>query len=74
MPKKTSKQTPQQTQKKKKTDKKPSPEELRDKRSHKGGELNTWDPAQLPIAHELWKSSRNQATLANIIPSLAYTG
>ena len=30
-------------------------EELRDKRSHKGGELNNWDPAQLPIAHELWK-------------------
>ena len=58
VPKKTSKQTPRQTQKKKKTDEKPSPEELRDKRSHKGGELNTWDPAQLPIAHELWKKQQ----------------
>ena len=29
-----------------------SPEELRDKRSHRG-ELNNWDPAQLPIAREL---------------------
>ena len=55
VPKKTPKQTPRQTQKKKKTDKKPSPEELRDKKSHKGGELNTWDPAQLSIARELWK-------------------
>ena len=58
VPKKTPKQTPQQTQKKKKTDEKPSPEELRDKRSHKGGELNIWDPAQLPIAHELWKKQQ----------------
>ena len=58
VPKKTSKQTPRQTQKKKKTDEKPSPEELRDKRSHKGGELNTWDPAQLPIARELWKKQQ----------------
>ena len=56
--KKTSKQTPRQTQKKKKTDEKSSPEELRDRRSHKGGELNTWDPAQLPIAHELWKKQQ----------------
>ena len=55
VPKKTPKQTPRQTQKEKKTDEKPSPEELRDKRSHRGGELNNWDPAQLPIACELWK-------------------
>ena len=58
MPKKTPKQKPRQTQKKKKTDKKLSLEELRDKRSHKGGELNTWDPAQLPIACELWKKQQ----------------
>ena len=32
--------------------------ELRDKKSHKGGELNNWDPAQLPIAHELWKKQQ----------------
>ena len=62
--KKTPKQTPWQTQKKKKTDDKPSPEELRDKRSHKGGELNNWDPGQLPIAHELWKKQQE----------LGYTG
>ena len=49
------KQTPRQTPKQKKTDEKLSLEELRDKRSHKGGELNNWDPAQLPIAHDLWK-------------------
>ena len=58
MPKQTPKQTPQQTQKKKQTDEKPSPEELRDKRSHRGGELNNWDPAQLPIARELWKKQQ----------------
>ena len=55
VPKQTPKQTPWQTRKKKKTDKNPSPEELRDKRSHRGGELNNWNPVQLPIAHELWK-------------------
>ena len=58
VPKKTPKQTPWWTQKKKKTDEKPSPEELRDKRSHRGGELNNWDPAQLPIACELWKKQQ----------------
>ena len=58
VPKKTPKQAPRQTQKKKKTDKKPSPEKLRDKRSHRGGELNNWDPAQLSIACELWKKQQ----------------
>ena len=55
MPKQTPKQTPRWTPKQKKTDEKLSLEELRDKRSHKGGELNNWDPAQLPIAHDLWQ-------------------
>ena len=55
MPKQTPKQTPRQTPKQKKTDKKLSPEEIRDKRFHKGGELNNWDPTQLPIAHDLWQ-------------------
>ena len=32
--------------------------ELRDKKSHKGGELNNWDPVQLPIACELWKKQQ----------------
>ena len=58
VPKKTPKQTPQWTQKKKKTEEKPSPEELRDKKSHKRGELNNWDPAQLLIACELWKKQQ----------------
>ena len=58
VPKKTPKQTSQQTQKKKKTDKKPSAGELRDKRSHRGGQLNNWDPAQLPIALKLWKKQQ----------------
>ena len=58
VPKQTPKQTPWWTQKKKKTDEKPSPEELRDKRFLGEGELNNWDPAQLPIAHELWKKQQ----------------
>ena len=32
--------------------------ELRDKKSHKGGELNNWDPVQFPIACELWKKQQ----------------
>ena len=52
------KQTPKQTGKKKQTAEKPSPDELRDMRSHKGGELNKWDPAQLPIARELWRKQQ----------------
>ena len=35
-------------------------EELRNKRSHEGEELNNWDPAQHPIAHELWQKQQEQ--------------
>ena len=50
-----SKQTPKQKNTQDKKEEKLSQEEGRDERSHKGGELNNWDPVQLPIAHELWK-------------------
>ena len=54
------KQTPKQKNIQDKKEEKLSPEELRDKRSHKGRELNNWDPVQLPIAHELWKRQQEQ--------------
>ena len=52
------KQMPKQKNTQDKKEEKLSPEELRDKRSHKGGELNNWDSVQLPIAHELWKKQQ----------------
>ena len=38
------KQMPKQKNTQDKKEEKLSPEELRDKRSHKGGEFNNWDP------------------------------
>ena len=56
--KKKPKHMPKQKNTQDKNKEKLSPEELRDKRLHKGGGLNNWDPDQLPIAHELWKKQQ----------------
>ena len=61
-------------EKKKDGKQKLSPEELCDRKSHKDGNLNEWDPAQLPVARKLWEEQKQPGYTGNDGPFEPYIG
>ena len=45
--------------KKKEPKKQKTPEEIRNAKSHKNGNLNQWDPEQLKIVRQMWDAQQN---------------